>query len=131
MKAQNGTQSRLGMEVLMWVSHSERPLRTNELCHTLGVERGSTDMNPQSRASMEGRIGVVKALLEWSDIDPNSLDNDGRTPLCCASGKGHVDVVKALLEQGDIDLKMVDNDGRTLLRWSCSKGHVDVVKVLL
>jgi len=36
MKAQPGGRSKLGMEVLMWVSHAERPLHVNELCHALG-----------------------------------------------------------------------------------------------
>ena len=35
-KAQQRSRSNLGMEVLMWVSHSERPLHVDELCHALG-----------------------------------------------------------------------------------------------
>lgn len=38
-------ESRLGMEVLMWVSRSERPLQADELCHASGAERGSTDLS--------------------------------------------------------------------------------------
>jgi len=38
IREQKGDQSRLGMEVGMWVSHSERSLRIDELCHALGVE---------------------------------------------------------------------------------------------
>ena len=37
IKDQKGDRSRLGMEVLMWVSHAERPLRIDELCHALAV----------------------------------------------------------------------------------------------
>ena len=37
MKAQKGSRSRFGVEALMWVSNSERPLQTSELCHALGV----------------------------------------------------------------------------------------------
>ena len=40
IKAQKGSRSRLGIEVLMWLSHSERPLNANELCDALGVEIG-------------------------------------------------------------------------------------------
>ena len=36
-----GSISRLGMEALMWVSHSERLLHTSELCHALRVKVGS------------------------------------------------------------------------------------------
>jgi len=38
IRQQGGSKSRLGMEALMWVSHSERPLGSQELCHALGVE---------------------------------------------------------------------------------------------
>ena len=38
-----GGRSGLGMTALMWVLFSERPLRAEELCHALGVERGSLD----------------------------------------------------------------------------------------
>ena len=37
MKAQPRSQSKLSMEVLMWVSHVERPLHVDELYQALGV----------------------------------------------------------------------------------------------
>ena len=45
MKAHPKNRSKLGMEVLMWVAHVERPLHVDELCHALGVEEGSMDLN--------------------------------------------------------------------------------------
>ena len=45
VQAQPASRSKLGMQVLMWVSHSERPLHVDELCHALGVEEGSSDLN--------------------------------------------------------------------------------------
>ena len=45
IKSQNGSKSQLGIEALMWISHSERPLKAIELCQALGVERGETDQN--------------------------------------------------------------------------------------
>ena len=48
IKEQRGGRSRLGMEVLMWVSHAERPLRIDELCHALAVEMGTTDLDPDN-----------------------------------------------------------------------------------
>ena len=32
----------------MWVSYSKRPLRAEELCHALGVEIGSPDLDPNN-----------------------------------------------------------------------------------
>jgi len=58
IQAQPGTRSKLGMEVLMWVSYAERPLHVNELCHALGVE-GSTDLDT-------GNIPAIETLLACS-----------------------------------------------------------------
>ena len=58
IKAQPGNRSKLGMEVLMWISHTERPLHANELCHALGVE-GSTDLDIRN-------IPAIKTLLACS-----------------------------------------------------------------
>ena len=43
MMTQDDDRSRLGMEALMWVTNSERPLHTSGLCHALGVKIGSAD----------------------------------------------------------------------------------------
>ena len=48
MKAQTGGKSRLAMQALMWVLHSERPLHIAELCHALGVEKGSPNSNAEN-----------------------------------------------------------------------------------
>ena len=43
----------------MWISHSERPLKANELCQALGVERGDTDLNA-------GNIPAIETVLRCS-----------------------------------------------------------------
>ena len=63
IKAQNGSRSRLGMEVLMWLSHSEGPLDADELCHAMGVEIGSTDLNSQNIPSIETLLGCSLGLV--------------------------------------------------------------------
>ena len=45
IKAQGGGRARLGIAALMWISCAERPLNTDEICHALAVEMGSTDIN--------------------------------------------------------------------------------------
>ena len=59
IRAQSRSRSKLGMEVLMWVSHAKRPLHVNELCHALGVEEGSIDLNIRN-------IPAIETLLECS-----------------------------------------------------------------
>jgi len=50
-------------------------------------------------ASHYGHLGVAQFLID-SDVDMNSHDNEGWTPLHSAAGNGHLDVVKLLFERG-------------------------------
>jgi len=63
VKGQKGNKSVLGVKVLMWVSYSERPLRAQELCHALGVEIGSSDLDleniPALRTLIASCLGLV------------------------------------------------------------------------
>jgi len=63
IKAQQRSRSKLGMEVLMWVSHSERPLHVDELCHALGVEEGSTDLNIRNIPAIETLLTCSLGLV--------------------------------------------------------------------
>jgi len=62
IRDQKGSRSRLGMEVLMWVSHAERPLRIDELCHALAVEKGSTDIDPENITPQDTVLGSCLGL---------------------------------------------------------------------
>jgi len=53
IKSLQGGRSKLGLQVLMWVSHAERPFHLDELCHALGVEEGSTDLNIRNIPAIE------------------------------------------------------------------------------
>ena len=63
IKAQKGSKSKLGMEALMWLSHSGRPLNANELCYALGVEIGSVDLDSQNIPAIETVLGCSLGLL--------------------------------------------------------------------
>ena len=63
MKAQQRSRSKLGMEVLMWVSHAERPLHVNELCHALGVGEGSVDLNIRNTPAIETLLACSLGLV--------------------------------------------------------------------
>ena len=63
VRAQKGSMSRLAMEALMWLSHSKRPLNASELCHALGVEIGSTDLDPQNIPAIEILLGASLGLI--------------------------------------------------------------------
>ena len=63
IKAQDGDKSRLGMAALMWISHAERPLRVDELCHALAVELGSTDFSAGNVPSVSTLVGSCQGLI--------------------------------------------------------------------
>ena len=62
IQAQPRSRSKLGMDVLMWVSHAKRPLHVDELSHALGVE-GSTDLDirniPKIETLLECSLGLI------------------------------------------------------------------------
>jgi len=63
IKAQDGDKSRLGMAALMWISHAERPLQADELCHALAVRLGSTDFNTDNVPSISTLVGCCQGLI--------------------------------------------------------------------
>src|SRR5205807_8860124 len=63
IEAQGGAKSKLGMDTLMWVSRSERPMTADELCHALGVQIGSTDFNPESVPSIQTLLASCLGLV--------------------------------------------------------------------
>ena len=72
LKGQKGNKSVLGMKVLMWVLYSERPLRAEELCHALGVEIGSADLDrnnlPALRTLLASCLGLVTVEVSSSIV---------------------------------------------------------------
>jgi len=63
IRAQDGDKSRLGMTTLMWISHAERSLRADELCHALAVELGSTDFDVGNIPSMSTLANCCQGLI--------------------------------------------------------------------
>ena len=62
IRALEGSGSKLGMEVLMWVSHAKRPLHINELCHALGVEE-SEDLDIRNIPTIETLLACSLGLI--------------------------------------------------------------------
>jgi len=72
MKAQKRYKSVLGLKALMWVLYSERTLRAEELCHALGVEVGSADMDlenvPALRTVLSSCLGLITVERSSSTV---------------------------------------------------------------
>ncbi|PUU72383.1 ankyrin repeat-containing domain protein, partial [Tuber borchii] len=60
------------------------------------------------------------------DVNPDSSDEYGRTPLSYAAGSGHEGVVKMLLERADVSPNSPDKYGRTPLSHAAKSGHEGV-----
>ena len=63
IKGQGGEKSRLGMAALMWISHSERSLKADELCHALSVEIGSPHLNGDDVPSIGTLLSCCQGLI--------------------------------------------------------------------
>ena len=63
IRGQGGEKSRLGMAALMWISHSERPLKASELCHALAVEIGSPYLNTDNVPSIGTLLTCCQGLV--------------------------------------------------------------------
>jgi len=62
IRAQEGGGEKLGMEALMWISHSERPLKVDEICHALAVEMGTTTINTNNIPSIRTVLSCCQGL---------------------------------------------------------------------
>jgi len=63
IKAQGGNRSRLGMGVLMWISHAERQLTGQELCHALAVHPDSKKFSSDNIPSVATLVVCCQGLI--------------------------------------------------------------------
>jgi len=63
IKGQGGRKAMLGMAALMWISHAERPLKPEELCHALAVEIGSPNLNSDNVPSIGTLLACCQGLV--------------------------------------------------------------------
>ena len=63
IRAQEGEKAKLAMTTLMWICHSERPLRVDELCHALAVEIGSSHFNIDNVPAIDTLLTCCQGLV--------------------------------------------------------------------
>jgi len=63
IREQKGELPRLGMKVLMWVSHAKRPLRMNELRYALAVDPDARDFYAKNIPSQDTVLGSCLGLV--------------------------------------------------------------------
>ena len=67
IRERKGNRVKLGMEALMWISCSERQLKAGELCHALGVELGTTDLDADNIPSIRTLLSCTLGLITIDD----------------------------------------------------------------
>jgi len=88
------------------------------------------DMPELIRASGQGDIATVRALLEKGAHVDTSDEASGWTPLMAASLSGSIDVIKLLIEKNAY-VNAQDKFFWTPLMIASRAGHIDIVRILL
>ena len=63
IKAKGGEETRLGMAVLMWISHSRRPLQVDEICHAIAIRIGSNDLDNDDILAISMLLDYCQGLV--------------------------------------------------------------------
>ena len=70
IRAQDGEKARLGIAVLMWISHSRRPMQVDEICHAIAIRIGSDDLNRDDIPAISTLLDCCQGLVT---IDKGAL----------------------------------------------------------
>ena len=92
------------------------------------IFEGCSSLN---RAAQQGYLQIIRLLLKVTDIDVNSVDDQGWTPLHKAVGANHPQCVKALLEAPGIDVNRVTSQGHSALNIAAQRGFCQCLQLLL
>ncbi|KAF0696832.1 Aste57867_12433 [Aphanomyces stellatus] len=90
-------------------------------------------MTPLQYACKSGNLTAVHALLRCENINVNSQNKTGTTPLheACRGREGGLEMVSALLECADIFVNPIDRNQETPFHLACIAGNVNTVLALL
>ena len=102
IKAQGEEKAELGMAVLMWITHSRRPLRLDELLHALAARTESEDFNSDyinEESTIldccQGLVTIEKDTSTIRLIHYSAQEYLGKHP--CLFGKAHSKMAEACL----------------------------------
>ncbi|XP_046545773.1 uncharacterized protein LOC124255873 [Haliotis rubra] len=77
-----------------------------------------------------GDICRVKSILSKGQVDKNSVDTYGRTPVMWSARQKQKEVFDYLVKSG-ADLSLTDKSGNNILHSACNGGHMDIVRCIL
>ncbi|KAH7116583.1 hypothetical protein B0J13DRAFT_459072, partial [Dactylonectria estremocensis] len=91
---------------------------------------GTSMVHIASRYQFLGPLRVILQRVKQSNVDIDSKDEWGRTPLSWAAGNGHEAIVRLLLDSDRVEIDSKDEWGRTPLWWAAALEHDAIVKLL-
>ena len=78
-----------------------------------------------------GEVKIVENLIEVEDIDVNTRNKEGQTPLILASRSGHTEIVSMLLRLPETKVDAQDVQGFTALLYAAIDNKVAALRLLL
>eukprot|EP01068_Selenidium_serpulae_P014902 Selendium_serpulae@DN6157_c7_g1_i4.p1 len=134
---QDPRYSELDREDMKSLNEAAAAVRENESLLTKAEEEAAKKWfenegsgEPLCKAAKEGRLDVVKWLLNEKKGNIDEKDDCNQTPLHLAAMAGRLQVVKFLLDRGaDVEAKSGNN--KTPLHYAAWEGHLQVVKFLV
>ncbi|KAH0543788.1 hypothetical protein FGG08_001970 [Glutinoglossum americanum] len=114
---------------LRFLDHNPKVTCSNQVMYIPGYRySGYSQGFPERETGLSvvasiGLAKVVQLLLERDDVEADSEDGEGWTPLSLAAWHGHEAVVRLLVERDDVEADSKDGEGRTPLSWAAWQGH--------
>ena len=68
IKTQGGEKARIGIAVLMWISHSRRPLQVDEICHAVAIRIGSNDLDNDDIPTLSTLLDCCQGLVTVDNV---------------------------------------------------------------
>ncbi|XP_032872831.1 histone-lysine N-methyltransferase EHMT2-like [Amblyraja radiata] len=81
-------------------------------------------------AAKNGSVQMVQFLLTTGQVDLNTQDSGGWTPVIWAAEHKHIEIIKLLLDRG-ASVAQKDNEENICLHWAAFAGSSDIAEVLL
>ncbi|WP_341813296.1 ankyrin repeat domain-containing protein [Wolbachia endosymbiont (group B) of Germaria angustata] len=98
--------------------------------HNADLYRVDNDSSsPLHRAAENGKLEIVRYIIDKKLYNIDIVNNDKRTPLLLAAQNGHLEIVKFLVDKG-ADFYLRDKFGFTPLERAIDRGQDDIVKYL-
>ena len=63
IKAEGGEKARLGVAVLMWISHSRRPLHLDKICYDIAIRIGSNHLDNDDISTISTLLDCCQELV--------------------------------------------------------------------